>query len=26
MKFPQPRPVFYDGPGGHLVVLSCHEA
>jgi len=22
----QPCPVFYDGPGGHLVVLSSHEA
>ena len=26
VKFLQPCPVFYDGPGGHLVVLSCHEA
>ena len=22
----QPRPVFYDGLSGHLIVLSSHEA
>ena len=26
VKFLQPCPVFYDGLGGHLVVLSSHEA
>jgi hypothetical protein len=26
VKFPQPCPVFYDGPDGRLVVLSSHEA
>jgi hypothetical protein len=26
VRFLQPCPVFYDDPGGHLIVLSCHEA
>ena len=26
MEFLQPCPVFYDGPGGHLVVLSLSRS
>jgi hypothetical protein len=26
VKFPQPGAIFYDGPGGHLLILTRHKA
>jgi hypothetical protein len=26
VKFPQPDAIFYDGPGGHLLILTRHKA